>query len=225
MASRPRIHSPWIGPISARLGWHTQRLRDFLDANGYPSPWMDEAKIIRLLEKAGHNVPSGASGEKRKVPPATLEKMKNTFKKKLVPRLARLLPEGDTEYGKMKVRAILKKGGMDRPWGEDPASEARALAIFRARNIPTEGFEYGQATAVAVPNRPEQLSFVPRPQPHVTTIDPDDTKRLQRIFNLLNAYEHQLMELIRKGHLSKLTSPLELPINALNELRSHLKAN
>ncbi len=49
---------------------------------------------------------------------------------KLIPRLARLLPQGDTPYGKKLVKKILAKHG----WTKKPyLDESRALEIFRQR--------------------------------------------------------------------------------------------
>jgi hypothetical protein len=233
--------SPWLPDLARELGWSRARLYALFERHGYGSPYLDKSRALKILAKERIPVPSTPSkllakkevanvrvapGQKKKQPaPQAIEKMKRAWAMKLVPRLARLLPEGDTDKGKARVKKILRAGGYAGPRWDD---EARALNIFMTAGFPIEGFEYangGPKQGIVVATQPDQVSVVLRPQPRVTTIDPEDAKRLQRVFNLLNAYEHQVMELVRNRQLSKLAAPLDIPITALNELRSHLKAS
>lgn len=244
MASGIR-RSPWLPRMASELGWTRGKLYALFRKNGYASPYLDEQRALRILAK--HNIPlpgngatlpvspsktprggsdpmQGAPENKKGVSPEALQKIRLAWSKKLVPRLARLLPEGDTQAGKQRVRKILREGGYEGPRWDD---EARALAVLRAAGVSTDNFEYASngAVSAAAQERPVQLSFVPRQPPNIETVDRDAAKRLQLVFSLLNAYEHKIMELIRNGHLSKLSSPLEMPIAALNELRAHMKVH
>lgn len=217
----------------------------FLNSRGYDSPYVDEARALRLLEKAGIAIPASY---RRTLAPATLpaptekklsltsphkpgdlgplDKLRATIAKRLPWRLAKLLPEGQTPKGLARTKAILRKGGYEGPRWDN---EDRALAIFKAQGISIEGFEYLRGNGEPVPNRsppaPQHLQIVPRPSPPIAIANREDTRRLQRVITLLSMFEEQIFAQIRNGAIDKLRSPLELPIAALNELREALKAN
>lgn len=213
----------------------------FLNRNGMGSPYLDEARALSLLAKAGIAIPksyrtsvptpvvstkpttivSPDTGKQQRTPEA-LQALRRTVRQRLPYRLARLLPEGDTPAGVARVKKILRAGGFEGPgWNDEP----RALAIFKEAGISIEGFEYASTGAVSK-NHPIQLA--PRVGAPIIVDVVDDKAReiqraIQRAIILLDMYEEQLMAQIRKGAIAKLLSPLELPIAALNELRPKLK--
>lgn len=248
--------SPWLSTLAKTLRWSTKKLRVFLNERGYEAPYLDEARAIKILAKAGHYVtPSGLTKEPRfsktKKPslpqhkPEAIAKARAAWRMKLVPRLARLLPEGDSKPGMVRVRKILRQGGYEGPRWSD---ESRALAIFREQGISVDAFEYmdqpggaGAGKEMVLAQKPIQITFLPRESSPPTrvpaaasrarghgseTLGHEEALRLLGYaFTMLATYERDLMEQIRKGHISRLSAPLEVPIVVLNELRPKLKTS
>jgi hypothetical protein len=233
--------SPWIAALAARLGWKRPRLAAFLEKNGMPAPFIDEQRAVKLLAKAGfHVAPTGLTREpkkKKKEEKAAL-KPPSSWSKKLVPRLARLLPEGDSKTGKVHVRKILRKGGYAGPRWDD---EDRALAIFQAAGISIDAFEYADrnppnSTEVVLARKPTQITFlpaakdasipaVPHPQGNGPMSFDEAVRLLGYCFMMLKKYERDLMEQIRLRHISALSAPLDIPIVVLNELRPKVRVS
>jgi hypothetical protein len=155
----------WVPKLAKAIGWRPQRLRFFFNKRGYTHPYTSEAKGLKLLHDSGistskYRPTEDAIGadkvasvepvkKKGKVvvaeetsPPPSNEAPPSTplrgWAARLPARLARILPEGYTPAGKRRVKYILEKYKLPRPWTD----EARALAAFEAEGLSIEGFEY-----------------------------------------------------------------------------------
>lgn len=166
--------SPFIRPMADALGMQVPTLRNQFIMEGWKAPYLDEKKAISILQKRGLAIDkylawrakhpgrlAASNGPYPRKPdnavvvaraePAPVQgdlPLLGAWDRKLVPRLARLLPEGNTLVGKAKVRKILRDGGDPGPKWDD---EAKALRIFQQAGIPTTNFVRVKDTRTQVP--------------------------------------------------------------------------
>lgn len=148
--------SPWIRPLADSIGWKVQSLRRMFAKEGWEAPYLDEGRALKLLAK--HNISTqryqrlktGAEPDVEAPqevqspttalvlsPPPSAPK-RSAWDMKLIPRLARLLPEQDPQKAKDQAKLILRLGGYLGPGWDD---DERALRIFKQSGISIEGFE------------------------------------------------------------------------------------
>jgi len=262
--------SKWVPELARSIGWDPQRLRILFNKKGLFAPFGDDDSVgLKILEDAKINTakyraakaaatpatptaPAATAGaptgkaKKAKKTNSTGAKISAAFRKKLVRRLARLLPQGDTAYGQQKVRDILAKHGMKKPWNHDK-NEAPALAIFQKEGIPIDKFEYanpgtGTALVPATPSaKPVNGAAVVYQNPEALVGNPgalvasynellakhDDLAkrhndllgRTKTSAEILHTYAIRLVSAQYHRQLPVAADPLEYPMTALNILR------
>lgn len=156
----------------------------------------------------------------------TKRKPHSHWGKKIVPRLARLLPEGDTNEGKMRVRWLLRQGG----WTGKPGhvDEATALDIFKKANLSIANFEYAGGpgeTRIGEPAAtPEELAARLKTA-HEQMAERDNNyrwlwKKVMLVRESLKQYEKQASIEFNAGRLPGLgVEPLNFPLDVLAMIR------
>jgi hypothetical protein len=255
--------SAWVPELARSIGWKPQRLRHLFNSKGYFAPFgQDDAKGLKILEDANINTtkyratkaapaaPVGSSAakktaaKKKKEVNSTGAKISAAFRKKLVRRLARLLPQGDTAYGHQKVREILTRNGIKKPWDRDK-NEAPALAIFQKEGIPIDKFEYATSAkgtalvpapsalvAAAASSAPINDAAVVNPEAIVASYNEllakhDDLARrhndllgrAKTSIEILQTYSRLLVKALYHREIPDWVDPMEYPITAMNILR------
>jgi len=250
--------SPFLVPLAKSLKMSPQSIRDRLNKGGYPAPYLDEPRALKILETQGVNVAkyraskavksyraNGANDEQANghdesktalvvattasgppPPPSTptqtlpvvasatdatsdkIAKLRAAWANKLIPRLARLLPEGDSPKGKKRIKALLKDGGYVGPRWDD---EARAIGILRAAGLNVEGFEW---------KNPANESRIPVTRSQVE----DVTWKLgqaEKARTMLEQFERAWFDEVYLGNLPRqVRHPMTYAFDALNELRA-----
>lgn len=137
-----------------------------------------------------------------------IAKLRAAWANKLVPRLARLLPEGDSPKGKKHVKKILKEGNYNGPRWDD---EVRAIAVFREAGIDTSNFEWANkanASRKAV-TQDESAEIAWKLQ------------QAEMARTMLEQYERHYFTEVEAGNLRReLRFPMGIPFDALNVLRA-----
>lgn len=232
----------WTRPLAKSIGWRPQRMRLLFKRNGLTPPYTDIEKALAILDKNGisttkfraQNATPPPLNDEGKVsagkqlavrgrapaepkPLTGVQKYKEKVKKRLIYRLAMLLPEGPCQYGKSRVRAILAKHGVRKPY-ED---ERRALDAFRAEGINVDRFQYlnGGDAPVMLPELSEAqvklvLDHYLRKHPEYGMIEAARNTK-----TMLEQMETHFFQEARKGNITKMIYPLDEAFCALNEMR------
>jgi hypothetical protein len=255
MARRKRsavpLRSPWVPALARAIDWHPQRLRNRFGKRGLVSPFArKELAALRILKEDGIDFskyrPSddavGVDLETLELPPrqngngtavvvrppeqlVTRRKPNSHWGHKIIPRLARLLPEGDTKEGKMRVRWILRQGGWEGKPGH--IDEATALDIFKKTNLSIEKFEYGDSPGEAResnPETPEELAArLKNAYEQIAARDAtimELRKTRKEVRDILMQYETSIVQEVYEKRLPGIgVKPLNYPLDALALIR------
>lgn len=134
-------------------------------------------------------------------------KLRAAWDRKLIPRLARLLPEGSSHFGKLRAKRILMAGGYSGPRWDD---EARAVEIFRQQGIDVRNFEWDQGP----------LNRVPTVADDKAKADAILAAQARRARTMLEQFEAAWGQEWKEGRASGVPYPISIVFEALNELRA-----
>lgn len=134
-----------------------------------------------------------------------IAKLRAAWDRKLIPRLARLLPEGNTDKGKQHAKKILKAGNYLGPRWDD---EARAIGIFRDAGIDISQFEWENQTHAVRLNEAGEIAAWKLGQAELAR-------------TALEQFESEFFDAVFRGELPRrVPHPLTRAFDALNDLRA-----
>lgn len=217
----------WPRELARALGWRPIKLRAAFAGDGYvPEYDADDEKGLAILKKMGVAIPTSYLAKhhlyfaKDGITTPTKDGKPIAIKPRLLTKaLARLLPEGDTAKGRNRVRLILSAHGVAKPWAVD-----EALKAFGRAGIDTSRFSRanGNGTALVpavsnghLPSAPVHLAE----QQAVAVLTLDDALRLKRVKHALEYNEQNIIQGIKKGAITRLSSYVLGGLDALNEMR------
>lgn len=162
--------SPYTPTISKTIGWTIGKLRGRLNKAGYPAPYMDAPRILRILHSQGVDVtkclkvlnldPSclgqSANNNELVLAPAPSPQglsvvashldEQQTGPLPLMTRLALLLPgQGTINEKRAQIRIMLNKAGIDGRTKDEQAT----LKVMREHGIATDKFMSAESASVA----------------------------------------------------------------------------
>ncbi len=237
--------SVWLPKLQSACGIKRDRAYRILHSAGMRAPYRDQERAMLAFEKAGvstakyrallaksangHDTQATAaakkkasSGKARTMTVEAIAKMKSSWDRKLIPRLAALLPEGKSTKGKVRARRILAVGGYPGPrWNDEP----RAIEIFRAAGIDVSTFEHENAPIPSPTATPEEALTEMRASMAAlrTELQSLRTKvaRAERALKMLEQFENHWFDEVEAKRLPRqVPYPLEEVFFALNEMRA-----